>query len=98
MLAAAAALLNSRQCPRRAATFCPPAPLSGCCVGRTSFRRGRRGTEAQLEMGTSVAIVGGGTLGLGMLQPVRAAGARHVFVIEHADAKRRFCELLGGHS
>jgi (R,R)-butanediol dehydrogenase/meso-butanediol dehydrogenase/diacetyl reductase len=52
--------------------------------------------RAGLEMGASVAIVGGGTLGLCMLQTARAAGARQVFVIEQAGAKRRPCELLGG--
>jgi (R,R)-butanediol dehydrogenase/meso-butanediol dehydrogenase/diacetyl reductase len=52
--------------------------------------------RAQFRVGTNVAIVGGGTLGLCMLQVVRAAGARDVFVIERSEAKRSFCETLGG--
>jgi (R,R)-butanediol dehydrogenase/meso-butanediol dehydrogenase/diacetyl reductase len=52
--------------------------------------------RARFEVGTNVAIVGGGTLGLCMLQVVRAAGARDVFVIERSESKRRFCEALGG--
>ncbi len=52
--------------------------------------------RVRLEVGTDVAIVGGGTLGLCLLQVVRAAGARDVFVIEHSESKRRFCEALGG--
>lgn len=52
--------------------------------------------RAKFEVGTNVAIVGGGTLGLCMLQVVRAAGARDAFVIERSESKRRFCEALGG--
>jgi (R,R)-butanediol dehydrogenase / meso-butanediol dehydrogenase / diacetyl reductase len=52
--------------------------------------------QARLEIGTDVAIVGGGTLGLCLLQVARASGAREVFVIERAESKRRFCEELGG--
>lgn len=52
--------------------------------------------RARLEVGAVVAIVGGGTVGLCMLQAVRAAGARHAFVVEQAESKRRYSELLGG--
>ncbi len=52
--------------------------------------------RAKLEIGASVAIVGGGTLGLCLLQVARASGARDVFVIERSESKRRFCEELGG--
>ena len=76
-----AALLNSRQCPRRAATFCQPDSLIGMLCWSNLLPS--RSLVAELS-------------GLCMLQAVRAAGARHLFVIEHAEAKRRFCGLLGG--
>jgi len=52
--------------------------------------------RVQFVVGTNVAIVGGGTLGLCVLQVVRAAGACEVFVIERSESKRHFCEALGG--
>jgi (R,R)-butanediol dehydrogenase/meso-butanediol dehydrogenase/diacetyl reductase len=52
--------------------------------------------RAKLQVGSDVAIVGGGTLGLCLLQVARASGARDVFVIERAESKRKFCEELGG--
>jgi (R,R)-butanediol dehydrogenase / meso-butanediol dehydrogenase / diacetyl reductase len=52
--------------------------------------------RAKLQIGMDVAIVGGGTLGLCLLQVARAAGARDVFVIERAESKRKFCETLRG--
>ena len=52
--------------------------------------------RAKLEVGSDVAIVGGGTLGLCLLQVARVSGARDVFVIERSESKRKICEQLGG--
>lgn len=49
---------------------------------------------AGVGIGDRVAVVGGGTVGLCTLQALRAAGAREVYVVEKADAKRRFSEAL----
>jgi (R,R)-butanediol dehydrogenase / meso-butanediol dehydrogenase / diacetyl reductase len=52
--------------------------------------------RSKMEVGADVAIVGGGTLGLCLLQVARACGARDVFVIERSETKRKFCDVFGG--
>lgn len=52
--------------------------------------------RAQLAIGSRVAVVGGGTVGLCTLQALRASGIREVFVVEKAEAKRQYSEALGG--
>jgi (R,R)-butanediol dehydrogenase/meso-butanediol dehydrogenase/diacetyl reductase len=61
-------------------------PLS---VALHSIRR------AKVEVGSRVAVVGGGTIGLCTLQALRACGVVDVFVIERSEAKRRYAEELG---
>lgn len=51
--------------------------------------------QAGAGVGSRTAVVGGGTVGLCTLQALRAAGARDVFVVEKAEAKKRFSESLG---
>lgn len=46
-------------------------------------------------VGSRVAVVGGGAVGLCTLQALRAAGAREVLVIEKSDTKKSFAEKLG---
>ena len=61
-------------------------PLS---VALHSVRRTR------VEVGSSAAIVGGGTIGLCTLQALRACGAGDVYVIEKSLAKQSVAEELG---
>jgi (R,R)-butanediol dehydrogenase / meso-butanediol dehydrogenase / diacetyl reductase len=51
--------------------------------------------RAKFEPGSSAAVVGGGAIGLCMLQALRACGAVDVYVIEKSAAKRQFAEGLG---
>jgi (R,R)-butanediol dehydrogenase/meso-butanediol dehydrogenase/diacetyl reductase len=61
-------------------------PLS---VALHSLRR------TKVEIGSTAAIVGGGTIGLCTLQALRACGVIDVYVIEKSSAKRQFAEHLG---
>lgn len=51
--------------------------------------------NTKLEIGSRVAVVGGGTLGLCTLQCLRATGAREVHVLDTVPLKRDFAERLG---
>ena len=51
--------------------------------------------RAQIAMGSRVAVVGGGAVGLCVLQCLRATGVRDVFVIDKCDGKKPFAERLG---
>jgi (R,R)-butanediol dehydrogenase / meso-butanediol dehydrogenase / diacetyl reductase len=51
--------------------------------------------RARVEIGSTAAIVGGGTIGLCTLQALRACGVIDVYVIERSPAKRHFAEQLG---
>lgn len=48
-----------------------------------------------VTVGSRVAVIGGGTIGLCTLQALRASGAVAVFVVERSDAKRKFAQELG---
>jgi (R,R)-butanediol dehydrogenase/meso-butanediol dehydrogenase/diacetyl reductase len=61
-------------------------PLS---VALHSIRR------AKVEIGSRVAVIGGGTIGLCTLQALRACGVLDVYVIEKSPAKQRYAEELG---
>jgi (R,R)-butanediol dehydrogenase/meso-butanediol dehydrogenase/diacetyl reductase len=58
-------------------------------VGIHAIRR------APVIQGNSVAIVGAGPIGLVTLQAARAAGASKVFVVETAEARKRYAKELG---
>ncbi|MEW5977363.1 MAG: 2,3-butanediol dehydrogenase [Acidobacteriota bacterium] len=51
--------------------------------------------QAGTEVGSRVAVVGGGAIGLCTLQALRAVGVRDVLVLEKAQVKARFSEELG---
>ncbi len=51
--------------------------------------------RAKVGIGSRAAVIGGGAVGLCVLQALRAVGVREVYVIEKAEAKRRFAEELG---
>jgi (R,R)-butanediol dehydrogenase / meso-butanediol dehydrogenase / diacetyl reductase len=51
--------------------------------------------QAKLSLGTRAAVVGGGTVGLGVLQVLRAAGVLDVFVLETSESKKRFSQEFG---
>jgi (R,R)-butanediol dehydrogenase/meso-butanediol dehydrogenase/diacetyl reductase len=51
--------------------------------------------QARLALGDRVVVVGGGAVGLCVLQVLRAAGASQVFVVEKSETKRRFAMELG---
>ena len=51
--------------------------------------------RAQIAIGSRVAVVGGGAVGLCVLQCLRATGVRDVFVIDKCDGKEPFAERLG---
>jgi len=51
--------------------------------------------RSRVQIGSRVAVVGGGAVGLCVLQCLRAAGVRDVFVIDKCEGKRRFAEVLG---
>jgi (R,R)-butanediol dehydrogenase / meso-butanediol dehydrogenase / diacetyl reductase len=78
-----------------------------CCygLGNVSWRAGalveplsvavHAVRRSKLEMANTVAVIGGGTVGLCVLQAARCAGARCVFVIEKSESKRHYAEVLG---
>lgn len=45
--------------------------------------------------GSRAAVIGGGAVGLCVLQSLRAMGVREVYVVEKCESKRRFAEELG---
>jgi (R,R)-butanediol dehydrogenase/meso-butanediol dehydrogenase/diacetyl reductase len=51
--------------------------------------------KSQLKLGETVAIVGGGTIGLLIAQVARAAGASAVYVVEPQAARRNLAHTLG---
>jgi (R,R)-butanediol dehydrogenase/meso-butanediol dehydrogenase/diacetyl reductase len=51
--------------------------------------------QAGSVIGSRVAVVGGGAVGLCTLQALRAAGAREVMVIEKSEAKKPYAQQLG---
>jgi (R,R)-butanediol dehydrogenase / meso-butanediol dehydrogenase / diacetyl reductase len=51
--------------------------------------------QAQIAIGSRVAVVGGGAVGLCVLQCLRATGVRDVFVIDKCGGKKPFAERLG---
>lgn len=51
--------------------------------------------RAKIELGDTVVIIGGGTIGLMMLQLCRAAGAAVTIVIEPLEQKRKIARALG---
>ncbi|MBO8168942.1 MAG: 2,3-butanediol dehydrogenase [Thermoanaerobacteraceae bacterium] len=51
--------------------------------------------QAPVIQGDTVVVLGAGTIGLVTLAAVRAAGARKVFVIEMAKARKEFAQKLG---
>jgi (R,R)-butanediol dehydrogenase / meso-butanediol dehydrogenase / diacetyl reductase len=53
-----------------------------------------RRSNASLEIGSRVAVIGGGPVGLCMLQCLRATGAREVHVLDTVPLKRAFAERL----
>jgi (R,R)-butanediol dehydrogenase / meso-butanediol dehydrogenase / diacetyl reductase len=55
-------------------------------------------SRARPRIGSQVAVVGSGAVGLSVLQCLRSAGVREVFVIDKCDAKRRFAEQFGAHA
>lgn len=61
-------------------------PLS---VGLHAIKR------AHVPLGSQVAIIGGGTIGLCTLQGLRASGASDVYVIEKSPGKRKYAEEMG---
>ncbi|MGI5920859.1 MAG: 2,3-butanediol dehydrogenase [Syntrophomonadaceae bacterium] len=61
-------------------------PLS---VGMHAVRR------APVIAGDNVVVFGGGTIGLSALQSAKAAGAKKVFVVEMAKARKEFAMKLG---
>lgn len=61
-------------------------PLS-CCI--------RGMDQAAIKHGESVVIIGGGTIGLLMLQLVKISGAGRIILVEPVEEKRKIAELLG---
>jgi (R,R)-butanediol dehydrogenase / meso-butanediol dehydrogenase / diacetyl reductase len=51
--------------------------------------------RARVRIGSRVAVVGGGAAGLCVLQCLRTAGVRDVYLIEKCEAKRRFADQFG---
>ncbi len=51
--------------------------------------------RAMIKTGDSVVILGSGTIGLMMLQLVRAAGASKIIVIEPTEKKRKIADTFG---
>jgi (R,R)-butanediol dehydrogenase/meso-butanediol dehydrogenase/diacetyl reductase len=51
--------------------------------------------KADLHLGDSVAVIGGGTIGLLTLQVARAAGAGAVYLIEPRENRRELASTLG---
>lgn len=51
--------------------------------------------RAELQLGDTVAVIGGGPIGLLVLQTCLAAGARDVFLVEPIESRRRIGARLG---
>jgi (R,R)-butanediol dehydrogenase/meso-butanediol dehydrogenase/diacetyl reductase len=51
--------------------------------------------RAQVGVGSQVAVVGGGAVGLCVLQCLRAVGVRDVFVVEKCEPKRQYAAQMG---
>ena len=51
--------------------------------------------RAQVAIGSRVAVVGGGAVGLCVLECLRSTGVRDAFVIDKCDGKKLFAERLG---
>jgi L-iditol 2-dehydrogenase len=51
--------------------------------------------RANIKVGDSVVIIGGGTIGLMMLQLCRSAGAAEIIVVEPLEQKRNIAQKLG---
>jgi (R,R)-butanediol dehydrogenase / meso-butanediol dehydrogenase / diacetyl reductase len=51
--------------------------------------------QAQIAIGSRVAVVGAGAVGLCVLQCLRATGVRDIFVLDKCDGKKPFAERLG---
>jgi (R,R)-butanediol dehydrogenase / meso-butanediol dehydrogenase / diacetyl reductase len=51
--------------------------------------------RARLTVGENVAILGGGTIGLAVLQVARAAGARKMILVDKVQFRRQKAEALG---
>jgi len=51
--------------------------------------------QSRLDVGSRVAVIGGGAVGLCTLQALRAVGARQVFVVERAETKKPLAIQLG---
>lgn len=51
--------------------------------------------QARIALGDTIVILGGGTIGLLMLQLARSAGAARVFVVEPLERKRTLARSLG---
>jgi len=61
-------------------------PLSCCLRGMDN---------ASIKLGESVAIIGGGTIGLLLLQLVKISGAGKIILIEPVEEKRELAKMLG---
>ena len=64
--------------------FCEPL---ACCLHGVDL--------AKLQAGSSAIVIGGGVIGLLVVQLVRLAGARHVVLVTRSEAKRKLAESLG---
>lgn len=51
--------------------------------------------RSRMALGSSVAVIGAGPIGLLVMQACKAAGARQVFVIEPMASRRQLAEQLG---
>jgi (R,R)-butanediol dehydrogenase / meso-butanediol dehydrogenase / diacetyl reductase len=51
--------------------------------------------RAGVSVGSRVAVVGGGAVGLCVLQSLQAIGVTEIYIVETCEAKRRFAEELG---
>jgi len=51
--------------------------------------------QSRLDVGSRVAVIGGGAVGLCTVQALRAVGARQVYVVERAEAKKPLAMQLG---
>jgi len=76
--------LLPKQLPFNSAAFAEP--LS-CCVHGMD--------QAAIKLGESVCIIGGGTIGLMMLQLIKIAGAGKIILIEPIKSKRETAAKLG---
>jgi (R,R)-butanediol dehydrogenase/meso-butanediol dehydrogenase/diacetyl reductase len=53
--------------------------------------------KSGIKPGDNVAIVGAGTIGLSTMQAARISGARKVFVVEMAEARKKLAKQLGAY-